>query len=171
MLNNFNKKNKGFTILEAIFTFTIIVVGFSGVMTLILKTARYSQINNYNLVAAYLAQEGLELVRNIRDSNWLAGKTGDRWREGIDNRSYIIDYNDNSLRTGSPNLYIDASNGFYSHDNSITNTKTIFQRVISISTPSSDCKCILASSTVTWSDFGITRSITVSERLYNWFQP
>jgi Tfp pilus assembly protein PilV len=170
MLNNFNKKNKGFTILEAIFTFTIIVVGFSGVMTLILNTARYSQINNYNLVAAYLAQEGLELVRNIRDSNWV---DGNEWNYGMDNGSYIIDYNYNSLRTGgSPNLYIDTSDGFYSHDNS--GAKSIFQRVISISTPSPDCdgnKCILVSSTVSWSDFGITRSITVSERLYNWFQP
>jgi Tfp pilus assembly protein PilV len=166
MLNNFNKKNKGFTILEAIFTFTIIVVGFSGVMTLILKTARYSQINNYNLVAAYLAQEGLELVRNIRDSNWMTPGKG--WRDDIGNGSYIIDYN-NSLRRGIPNLYID-SDGFYSHNRG---TKTIFQRNIKISIPHSDCtvgKCILVSSTVTWSDFGITRSITVSERLYNWFK-
>jgi len=165
MLNNFNKKNKGFTILEAIFTFTIIVVGFSGVMTLILNTSRYSQINNYNLVAAYLAQEGLELVRNIRDSNWV---DGNEWNYGIDNRSYIIDYNDNSLNSeiSDPYLYID--NGFYSHDRS--GAKTIFQRVIEISTCDTTGDCIIASSTVSWSDFGITRSITVSERLYNWFK-
>jgi Tfp pilus assembly protein PilV len=164
MLNNFNKKNKGFTILEAIFTFTIIVVGFSGVMTLILNTARYSQINNYNLVAAYLAQEGLELVRNIRDSNWMAGNN---W--SIGDGSYIIDYN-SFLMTFDPadpddsNLYIDG-NGFYSHN---SGTETIFKRVIGISTCDTD-DCILVSSTVSWSDFGITRSITVSERLYNWF--
>jgi hypothetical protein len=120
-------------------------------------------------VAAYLAQEGLELVRNIRDSNWMTPGTG--WRDNIDNRSYIIDYNDNSLNSDISDPYLYINNGFYSHDRS--GAKTIFQRVISISTPSSDCdgnKCILASSTVTWSDFGTSGSTTVSERLYNWFK-
>jgi hypothetical protein len=33
-----------------------------------------SQINSSKLVATYLAQEGIEAVRNKRDSNWLANK-------------------------------------------------------------------------------------------------
>ena len=34
-------------------------------------------------IAAYLAEEGIELVKNIRDSNFVAKK--DDWKEGLTN--------------------------------------------------------------------------------------
>ncbi len=79
------RNNKAFTIIELVITIFILSVAVIGVYnafsTMVVLTANASN----RLTAAYLAQEGMELVRNIRDTNWtndydwrcgLAGVTG-----------------------------------------------------------------------------------------------
>jgi len=65
----FHKKFKGFSLVEgmvAIFIVGITMVGFMAVMGKVFKTTTYER--DY-IVAANLAQEGIEVVRNIRDNN------------------------------------------------------------------------------------------------------
>jgi type II secretory pathway pseudopilin PulG len=61
----------GFTIIEliiSIFVLSIAIVGvFSALSVMIILTSDTSD----RLAATYLAQEGIEIVRNIRDTNWL----------------------------------------------------------------------------------------------------
>lgn len=65
------KINKGFTIIELIITvfiLSIAVIGvFSAFSVMVIMTSSISD----RLVAGYLAQEGAEVIRNIRDNNWL----------------------------------------------------------------------------------------------------
>jgi prepilin-type N-terminal cleavage/methylation domain-containing protein len=62
---------KGFTLIEitiAIFILAIAIVGiFSAFFVITIMTADSVD----RLTATYLAQEGMEIVRNIRDQNWL----------------------------------------------------------------------------------------------------
>jgi len=67
----------GFTLIEVVVAIFVLIVGVVGVFTAIQNITFSSQINSSKLTAAYLAQEGIELVRNKRDSNWLAGETWD----------------------------------------------------------------------------------------------
>ncbi len=73
-------KPKGFTLIEVIVAVFLVTVGIGGVYALIQRTIAFTPVISARLTAAYLAQGGIELVRNKRDSNWL---TGDPWDSNL----------------------------------------------------------------------------------------
>jgi len=72
------KNSKGFTIMEVIVAIFILTIGVIGVYALITQTVSISTFSRDEMTAAYLAQEGVEIVRNIRDSNYINGQTWDK---------------------------------------------------------------------------------------------
>ena len=110
-------------------------------------------------IAAYLAEEGIELVKNIRDltlllKGWL--------EEGLTNCAIgcKMDVNDTALNTINPisPLLIDE-NGLYNYS---SGTKTIFSRKIVISDVSLDK--IKVSVMVYYAD----EEFLLEQYLYNW---
>ena len=80
MLNKSLKINKkGFTLLEVVVAIFIISIGVLGIIKLMPIIFSSTSVNSSRLTAAYLAQEGIEIVRNIRDTNWLENVN---WQEG-----------------------------------------------------------------------------------------
>ncbi|MDP2967308.1 MAG: hypothetical protein Q8N87_02775 [bacterium] len=75
-----NSNNKSFTILEVILAIFILTVAVFASFSLIQQTVVGVSLNQSKLIAYYLGQEGVENIRNIRDTNWLQGKD---WLEGI----------------------------------------------------------------------------------------
>lgn len=70
---------RGFTVVETLVALTIFS---SAIVFLIVVTAGGVADTNYaknRLVASYLAQEGIELTRNIRDTNVLSNAGGSGW--------------------------------------------------------------------------------------------
>ncbi len=67
-LNKVNKKSS-FTLLESLVAIYILVSGVFGMLTLASNSIALSSIFRDQLRAVNLAQEGIELVRNKRDSN------------------------------------------------------------------------------------------------------
>jgi len=61
----------GFTILEVMVAIFVITVGVISVFNVVQNVTMFSRVNSSRLTATYLAQEGIELVRNQRDTNWL----------------------------------------------------------------------------------------------------
>lgn len=61
----------GFTIIELIISIFILSVAIVGIFSAfsVIKILTYDTADR--LTATYLAQEGMEIVRNIRDTNWL----------------------------------------------------------------------------------------------------
>ena len=66
------EQQKGFTILEVIIAAFILVVGIGGAFTLIQQNLSVASISKNRLIAINLVNEGLESVRGIRDSNFIA---------------------------------------------------------------------------------------------------
>jgi prepilin-type N-terminal cleavage/methylation domain-containing protein len=64
-------KNKAFTLIETLIGITLITVVLTAVTGLILSTLLSNQRNLHILQATALAQEGVEVMRHVRDSNWL----------------------------------------------------------------------------------------------------
>ena len=62
---------QGFTLLEGIIAITVISIGMTGALSLALSNLSSSEGNENRIIAANLAREGIELVRNQRDTNWL----------------------------------------------------------------------------------------------------
>jgi len=117
-----------------------------------------------NLVAAGLTQEGIEVVRALRDNNWLSGKY---FNEGLGDDDAIMVYraqwDSSSLIEDDPNMKLKLNNGVYSY--SIGND-TPFSRVITITRISP--QELKITSTVSWQERGRSRSIQAESHLFNW---
>lgn len=70
------KKLKGFSLGEVMLAAFVIASGVTASMALIMSSIRYTYDNRDAIIAAELAQEGIELVRNVRDNDLAAGNTG-----------------------------------------------------------------------------------------------
>lgn len=157
-------KNRGFTLIEVIVAIGIIsfvVVGAISGISLSLSSA--ARIKN-NLIAASLAQEGLEIVRSIRDRDWHLGNS---FGASLANGTYIIDWNSQSLISFSDTfLKIDA-NGFYNY---AFGQDTIFKRKIIIENSSQNPATVerAAKVEISWQEKSGPKLIQAELRLFNW---
>ena len=77
MKNCFKKKkyDKGFSLIEVIICIGIISVGIVSIINLFNSVLK-NEINNKNkLIALYLAEENIEIIRQLRDNDVLEGKS------------------------------------------------------------------------------------------------
>lgn len=167
-----NSKNQGFTLLEAIVAIAILLVAVTSASGLVLSSLQNLHVTKNRVIAAYLAQEGIEVVRAIRDENWINGRDYDvELTPSL--TPYCVRYDSTVLISGpcDYNIYQD---GAYTHDSSAE--PTIFTREILITAlpnpeddttvdPDPDVLQIL--STVSWGGPS-AGSITVEDRLYDW---
>src|SRR3989344_8662767 len=74
MMKNLFKKQKkaaGFTLIEMIITISILSFGVVLVYQAFFWLVSSSYIISNRFTAAYLAQEGVEIIRNLRDNNFI----------------------------------------------------------------------------------------------------
>mgnify|MGYP001557849479 CR=1 FL=1 len=155
------KNNKGFTLLETIVAVGVIMIGLVAVLTLINNSLFYVSLIKDRLIAANLNSEGLEVVKNIRDNNWLQNRA---WNNGLSDGDYNVAYNSLSLSPyADTELLIDASNGLYNYS---IGSPTGFKRKISTSNLSSYELRVI--STITWQRKGITYTNSAEDHLFNW---
>ena len=64
------KKQTGFALIEVIISIVILAAVLAGAIGLIWSAANAVERNQDRLTATYLAQECMELARNVRDSAW-----------------------------------------------------------------------------------------------------
>lgn len=155
----------GFSLIEIITVLFVVSIGLLGVMSLIIQNIESQSFNRKNVVAYQLAQEGLELVRRTRDTNWLAGND---WDEGLAEGSYYMDYRDATPTTtpdGKPQKLYLTTNGYYIH-NSSNYSDSGFSRMISISRITDYELSVKAQ--VDWNDRGHDFSYTLETLLYDW---
>lgn len=79
VVKNFSAQ-RGETILEFVFAATVVLVALTAFLSVFLMINRTQSVDRNLLVATQLAREGVEVVRSIRDSNWLAGRA---WSDGL----------------------------------------------------------------------------------------
>ncbi|PWB38544.1 MAG: hypothetical protein C3F02_03405 [Parcubacteria group bacterium] len=135
----------GFTLIEALITLTVFTIGIIGAFSYALTNMASVRDNYDRYLATNLAREGLELVKNIRDSNWLKIDANDicngqpcTWDYNLAPGYFVVDYKQTATTPANANfendqkkLYIDPSdNNFYSH--TITTQPSNMYRTIQI---------------------------------------
>jgi type II secretory pathway pseudopilin PulG len=76
---------KGQTLLELLVALFILVLVLTATVALIVSSINAGRESRNRLIAANLAREGIEIVRNIRDSNWIdpGVATPPAWDDGL----------------------------------------------------------------------------------------
>ena len=152
----------GFTIIELMITIFVILVGVAGVLVVIQHSIRAIAVSSDRFIAAYLAKEGMEIVRNIRDRNFLRG---DLWDTGLSHGNFMADFDDPELNSYVVNTPLRINeDGFFNYG---TGTPTRFKRKISL-THLTGPERISSVVKVYWIDRGIIHNVEVKEVLYNW---
>lgn len=181
MKNKDLKLNAGFTLIEtlvALSIFTISIVGLISATAGGLNNVTYAK---NKITAMALSAEGVELVRNLRDTKSLTSDTG--WSDFLSAVSICsvnckIDAEESDINN---TLTVCANNPdpcyINRHDNIVSpvylghnssGTPTPFWRVIKITTIGTDEVEII--STVYWLQGSGVKSVVTSEHLFNWFQ-
>lgn len=172
------KKNKAaFTLIETILAVTLTTVVLTAVTGLILMTLRANERNIRTLQANFLAQEALEAVRFMRDSNWLQNYA---WDRGPWTQDFHVD------ETATPELTLYLVSQICTGDqpcfdlSSIPEDGTVtfedgstFERSLTFHTLSNESGEIIPSSvevtaTVSWQEAGLNPSVELSTTLTDW---
>ncbi|MFA5942213.1 MAG: prepilin-type N-terminal cleavage/methylation domain-containing protein [Candidatus Paceibacterota bacterium] len=152
-MNIENKKAvRGFTLVEALVAITIVTVTVSGSLFAANSALVASAISRDQLTASYLAQEGIEYVRLLRDNEYLAaypGNTSAAWGNFL------------TAISGCSSSCNPTSLGFESKASFTGFTRTIQ----AIPMTDKDEKIV---STVSWDYHGTQYSVTITDHLTPW---
>jgi Tfp pilus assembly protein PilV len=126
------KRLPGFSFIEVIFSVALMAVGMMAAIQLMSGNLDQTLDSRNQVIAAELAQEGIELVRNVRDNNWTSGSaaTFDHFpsSNAVNCRiDYNYSYPNNLSCDGKYGLNL--SGGYYGS----TSSATKFQRKVFIS--------------------------------------
>lgn len=154
---------RGQVIVEAIVALSVLVVGFLGAFALLSRALYLNRVIADNYTATYLASEGIEVVKNLVDHNFLAGQP---WNEGFSDGDFKVEYSTDStplqLYIGNT-LRFDPLTNFYSYSGS---EPTKFTRRIRITLVSIDEMKV--ASIVDWSTGLAQSSVNLEDRFFNW---
>jgi len=174
--------HKGFTLIETLVAISILVLSVTGAFAAAQKGLSSATYSKNQIIAFYLADEGIEMIRNLRDqnalnglndsSNWLTGIAQNGGDQCYFNKKCMVDAVNKILKqctSGFSNsdcdvLQQDPVNGFYGYTSGWTDTN--FTREVGITSISPNEISVLVH--VTWKQGTITRQFDVRENMLNW---
>jgi len=166
------RKKKGFTLVETLVAITILTIGIAGPMTVATNAMNAGALARDKISAFHFAQEGVEYVRYVRDSNILDTAGWLRYLDncrnstpcGIANPKNIVN-NNNDFRDCNPcRIVWRSGQKVYAHSSS-PNRK--FIRNIRVNEIIADQEAEIEV-TVGWETKGRTYTYTLRERIFNW---
>lgn len=167
------KIKNGFSLLEVIVALGVITMGILGVFSLVTQTIQVQTVNKNHLIGSMLAQEGVELVRNIKDKNYIID--GNAWNEDISaiDSTFVIDYRGRDFLDRTPNgisedstkLYFDTATGFYTYVVA-GNEATPYRRLITVNDISASSTVV--SCLVDWNNHGQSKEYKAVTELHDW---
>ena len=164
------KLKSGFSLIEILAVLFVVSTSLLGVVSLITQNIQVQSINRNNLIASSLAQEGVELIRQVRDSNWRKNLPFDT---DLAAGSYRIDYTqDKPIAINSvtdANIYLQS--GFYinSSGGGPNLTPTVFSRQIFLDKPIGYAGSPLQVRTlISWTDRNHPYNYELRALLFDW---
>ncbi len=162
-------RSAGFTLIEVLIALALLTTALVPAFVLATNAVGLSTTIKNSLISAGLAQEGVEIVRAMRDSNWFASPAVP-FDTGLDACLVSCRVQWNSTvplpAAGDPPLKLDATTGLYSYDAS--GTDSIFTRRIIVTKISA--YEVDVTSEVTWKERSVNKKVTVEYHLFDWIK-
>ncbi len=175
----------------------IILTGLMGALALTVSNLSGVGEAGARVVASGLAKEGIDVARNIRDTNWLGAAS---WDDGLFSgndftaiavfdpltNSWHLEFSPNAISEEAAKLYRDSNNLYLQDKTPPEGTATLYSRLVTLDpicldpiakTETIDGNpCgggqqkigIRVKSEVDWTEGGRPRSLVLEDRLYNW---
>lgn len=164
-----NNKKGGQVLVELMVAVSVMVIGLLGIFTLLSQTLGLNRVAADQYIAANLAAEGVEVVKNILDHNVIERNP---WNEGLEqDGDFGVEYSSVVLdaNLADENLKFDKDSGRYNYT---SGDDTNFTRVITINNLSeNEVNEIQVNSRVEWRSRGGTSfNINLEDHFYNWRQ-
>jgi len=184
-------------IVEVMVAIGVVTVGLVGTLSLTSSSLRFSTTSEKQIVAANLAREGIEVVRNVRDTNWLQENS---WLDGLTSgddyngiirfdgttNTWYFDFTPDDILNNNTVIRRDGNDIYQAHPDVPTAVSTGYQRFISmqlicqqgasIVLRSSGSTCpggythigLNIQSQVNWNENGEDKSFVLEDDIYNW---
>ena len=167
-----DKKEKGQLMVEAMVAVSLMLVGLLGIFGVLSRALGLSRVAADQYVAVNLAGEGIEVAKNIIDSNI---EQGNAWNLGFDPGETYVDRSSDELGDCSTDeeLYFDSETGLYNcrGDGSLSK----FRRTIEVVVPEDELgnplhnKFLKVISRVEWTGRGgLDSEVSVEDHFYSW---
>jgi type II secretory pathway pseudopilin PulG len=161
------KISKSFGLIEVVAAAGIFIIFIGSLVTLSSTSSRNIIINKHRLQAANLAREGIEMVREIRDTAWRNDVSWSDLKEpcwGLAGNLRRLENYQGELKCDYWHYHLVNGNEIISIDN-VQYTRNISINDWQVVNPN-DAKTVTV--TVSWNDFGRTRTVTMITYLTNW---
>lgn len=187
---------QGFTLIETMVAISILITAITGPMVLAASSIRATRDARNELIATHLAEEGVEVLHNIRDNNVTNYPVGSWMRDILPNCSgngCVVDVTAQDPVyvwsaaavipctagcTNESQVFYNPNTGLYRQFSSplgVPWVKTPFRRIISVvgvDDPTNPQQQVRILGTVTYLGFGgVLKTLTIDDDLYNWFPP
>lgn len=152
-------KNKaGFSLVEVLFALLVLSVGVSAVSVLMTSSIKNAIVAKNQVIASELAQEGVELVTNLKANDATFTSTG-RYAAADNYRIDVTTPDTTSFAVVAPALQkLYLSSGIYSH---VAGTATNFYRKIKIEKSGTS---VIATGYVTWNGTGVPTVCNIANK-------
>ena len=175
-------KKYGFTLVESLVAISILSISILGTYTAVQNSLQSSTIAKDQVIGFYLAQEGMEYIKNVRDenalhsisgipTNWLTGLSGVGSDPCYFGKTCTIDSPAGTASTCSggfgscPDIKRNSSNGLYGYTTGGSWVATNFKRDIQFTQNSADEVTVTIS--IRWTNRGTTKSFQIKQILFN----
>ena len=184
---------KGFTLIETLVAVTILMLAIAGPLSAANSALVSARVSHDQIIASYLAQEGIEYVRSVRDSAYLSaydtGDTSGAWNDFLTVAAVCratastptkacsfdsIQATVSSCPSGvCPMLYLETIGGVNYYTTAAGSVATPFRRSIQIKDVLDGSGAVVQNdkqivSVVTWSFHTIPHTVTVTDHLTPW---
>ena len=162
--------NAGFSLIEVLVAISVLLLAVTATLTVAAKSISISADARDQVTASFLAEEGVEFIRNKRDTNILSGQS---WRQGLDpcfelegctTDTRALEGNQIGQCVDSCPALLFSDAGVYGYE---LGDQTHFVREVRLTELAPDRE-ILVSVTLRWKRQFIERSFTIDEHLFNW---
>lgn len=161
---------RGFTLIETFVAITILMTAIAGPLTLASRGLTSAMVARDQLAASFLAQEGIEYIRQKRDTNHLQGNPS--WLSGLTacvGQECMVDTVTDAAPAACSGacvpLRYDRESGFFGYDP--LDDMTLYVRSVRIDLLASGYEARITS-TVSWRSSIFSREVTLTEVITDW---